>query len=380
MAMDKDALVKHKFWVMLAVAAPLALGAIFLLLTVVSSSIASLRKANEDAVKNIRPPADAKNEKNVDVKKDEAVKVTKTKDQAWEEAWLQQAHFFTWPKAFEEMGIDFQNGFFVTEAKVVKELPAKIEEKNKVAGVIERKDLEGNFFFLKGKKYPRTGSLIVTDERGNDKEKRRSLEDLAPGDLVVLTLQKSRYFDEPLTTVERDNYPKTSFYYSQLDAILAQVTPVNDKGKGIVWLGNLPYREGKWPRGARFFHYVPFPWDNDHDISSEAWIAQEDLWIQRELYYRVKVANDYLSKFDGKGKEGFNEPVTFTNPYWELTLTLQGSEDENKLLVKLKNRMPRRQKVNLSFSVKFHKNLVTGQQRPPRQRHLDHQHGQASQP
>src|SRR5205807_104325 len=39
-----------------------------------------------------------------------------------------------------------------------------------------------------------------------------------------------------------------------------------------------------------------------------------------------------------------------------LTLTLQGSEDENKLLVKLKNRMPRRQKVNLSFSVKFHKN------------------------
>src|SRR5262249_11600748 len=182
-----------------------------------------------------------------------------------------------------------------------------------------------------------------------------------------LTMQTSRFFDEPLTTFERDEYPKKAFYYSQIDPIITQVTPVNDKGKGVVWLGNWQYKEGKMPpRDSRFFHYVYGPWDLDHDISSEAWVAQEDLWIQRELYYRIKLANDYLSKFQGKPVEGFNKSSTFTNPYWEITLTLQGSEDDSKLVMKLKNLLPRRQKVQLSFKVQLHKN------HPPEEIEVDH--------
>src|SRR5262245_48618842 len=276
MAMDKDTLVKHKFWVMLAVAAPLALGAIFLLLTVVSSSVAAIRKANEDAVKNIRPPNDAKNDENVKVKKSEAEKVIETKDKAWAKAWSEQEKFFTWPKGFDEMGIDFQTGRFITDVKVVKDLPAKIEEKNKVAGIVERADLQGNYVTLQGAKkqtFHRTATVTFADERG-DRDKVDRIDKLKNGDRVVLTLQTARYFDEPLTTVERDNYPKKAtrladdrFYYSQIDSIITQVTPVNDKGKGIVWLGNWAYKEGRLPPpGSRFFHFVPPEWDTDHDI------------------------------------------------------------------------------------------------------------------
>jgi hypothetical protein len=48
---------------------------------------------------------------------------------------------------------------------------------------------------------------------------------------------------------------------------------------------------------GRFFFWVP-KWDRqNHDISEEAWIAQEDLWIYRELFRLVKKANDYVANF-----------------------------------------------------------------------------------
>jgi hypothetical protein len=376
MKMDKDTLMKHRFWVVLAIAAPLALGAIFFLLVIVGGSIAATRKDLDKKIGSIPKVNDPKNDKCVEVKKGDAEKVISQKDVAWKEAWDKQAHYFTWPRKFVDTDdIDFQDGTFITEVKVLKEMPAKVEEKDRLAAVVKSPDLIGNFLTVKasesdyarvglGKrankegelKLPRSGVLnTVTDERGDEKDKRRYLLDLKPGDKVLLTLQKSRYFDEPLTERERELYPKREYYYSQIDSILSQVSPVDDKGNGICWLGTWRYKKGQRPNTAdKFFRYVPFPWNNESNISSQAWIAQEDLWIQREMYYRIKLANDYLSKMQGEGVKEFNKPATFKNPYWELILTLKGDEETSKLEVTITNLLPRRQKLEgLKFKVKL---------------------------
>src|SRR5438128_1775596 len=98
MAIDKDVLIKHRFWVMLAAGTLFALVAIFFLLTVVSSTIAANRKQLDDAIKAIKVPTDAKNEKTVEIVKEEAGKFIKKKDEAWAKGWSEQEKLFTWPK------------------------------------------------------------------------------------------------------------------------------------------------------------------------------------------------------------------------------------------------------------------------------------------
>src|SRR5262249_8960435 len=110
------------------------------------------------------------------------------------------------------------------------------------------------------------------------------------------------------------------------------------------------------PASAPFFHYVAKPWIiQDHDISDEAWMAQEDLWLQREIYRIIREANDSVSTFKGEGGDGKGDsPKTyvFTNPYWELTLTLA---TKKKLGVQIKNLLPRRQRLDLDFLVQLQK-------------------------
>src|SRR5262245_47070218 len=135
MKMDKDTLMKHRFWVVLAIAAPLALGAIFFLLVIVGGGIAAQRKDLEKKISSIPKVADAKNDKNVAVKKEDAENVIGKKDAAWEKAWKEQDRFFTWPRKFlDDDKIDFQDGTFITEVKVVKALPEKVEEKDRLTG------------------------------------------------------------------------------------------------------------------------------------------------------------------------------------------------------------------------------------------------------
>src|SRR5262245_58057886 len=130
MKMDKDTLMKHRFWVVLAVAAPLALGAIFFLLVIVGGGIASQRKDLEKRVGSMPKVTNPQNDKSVAVKKEDAENVISKKDKAWEKAWNEQARFFTWPRKFaDDDKIDFQDGTFITEVKVLKAMPEKVEEK-----------------------------------------------------------------------------------------------------------------------------------------------------------------------------------------------------------------------------------------------------------
>src|SRR5262249_41994592 len=104
------------------------------------------------------------------------------------------------------------------------------------------------------------------------------------------------------------------------------------------------YKKGKLPPADnRFFSFVP-KWDEKiSGISEEIWAAQETLWVQRELFKRVKVANDavaYCAPAANNGN-GAQQWATFSNYYWEVSLMVSG---EN-VKVKLKNLRPRQQRV-----------------------------------
>jgi hypothetical protein len=185
--------------------------------------------------------------------------------------------------------------------------------------------------------------------------------DLDNGDRVNVTYLRSKYFFDPLTDTEQDKFVES--YHSQIPDFLKQVDPVNIRGEGVVQLGHWPYTTSKEgiilpPAGAPFFRYVA-DWKKEQkdDISDEAWMAQEDLWIQREIYRIIREANDSVSIFEGKGGDakGAVQAFTFTNPYWELTLTVAGKK---KLGVKIKNRLPWRQRLDLNFQVQLQKNTA----------------------
>jgi hypothetical protein len=102
----------------------------------------------------------------------------------------------------------------------------------------------------------------------------------------------------------------------------------------------------------RFFFWVK-NWDRqNHDLSEEAWIAQEDLGIYRELFRLVKKANDYVANFQPvKDTSGTKDvPGKFRNPYWEIDVSLLGG---NKVKVKLTNRLERLQSLDVYFRAQF---------------------------
>jgi hypothetical protein len=105
------------------------------------------------------------------------------------------------------------------------------------------------------------------------------------------------------------------------------------------------------PEGSRFLRFVRKPWDIRSDISTEAWIAQEDLWIQNEIYRMVRVANDSVSVFErvkGDDKSGVAE---YRNPYFHLAMQIS---DAKTLQVTITNLLGRRQKLEgMKLRVRF---------------------------
>src|SRR5262249_112548 len=83
-----------------------------------------------------------------------------------------------------------------------------------------------------------------------------------------------------------------------------------------------------------------------------AWIAQENIWIQREIYQIIKRSNDDISKFHGGEEKGTKGKYHFRNPAFALELSL--AEDKN-LSFKITNLLQRTQKLDLNFRVKMSK-------------------------
>jgi hypothetical protein len=97
----------------------------------------------------------------------------------------------------------------------------------------------------------------------------------------------------------------------------------------------------------------------------EVWLAQEDLWVQRELFLAIREANNSVGQMVRVTEEKERAPLPqankgerfrerFRNPYWQLDLTLADSGGKPVLRGTIKNVGPRRQAIKqLAFKVYY---------------------------
>src|SRR5581483_3953725 len=350
-----------RFWFILILVPVVTAGALFLLMTSVRADInqkrediaKKLTKLNDESKKALQ------NANTVDLKTKEADEFKEAEKKAWITASQQLDGIMTWPEGFKNI-FDFRNGLFATEITLLNEkapdakLPpdpkAEVKEENPFRGVIVKTD--PNFISVQSAE-KKVRRFYRTTKVNKLKDQKTFFNNLGMGQMVFVAYEKGKYFNDPLTEDEERTF--SEHYHSQIDSILTQVQPMNEKGQGVVQLKGWFYdpnwllKRESWPKPTdKFLTYVQ-RWTANNRISEEAWIAQEDLWIQREIFRIIRAANDAVSQFSADPKK----PDTFTNPYWEFKLSLNG----NQLNVLAKNLLDRRQKLDQDFSIAFHKTL-----------------------
>jgi hypothetical protein len=162
---------------------------------------------------------------------------------------------------------------------------------------------------------------------------------------------KGAYFGDLIEPRVRADYTKEDQYASQIDPLVEIVQPVNARGEGAVQCGT-----GNW---ATFLQTAD--WSNDPTPSAEEiWLAQEDLWVQRELLRIVREANDSvarLKKLDNppkidKAQQEIDHQI-FTNPTWRIEAALLGEVPKLRLRWQATNVSKQRQVLGINFTVGF---------------------------
>jgi hypothetical protein len=274
---DKQMLIKHRFWILAGFFFLLVLIPLLVLTTSVSPTIGAEEVKLTQAKKTLNDIKNPKSDKWVDALKTADIEVNRRKNEVWEQAWEMQKDMMTWPA-----------------------------------------DLNDTF------------------------------------------KEKYKYFGDPIDGFEREDFSK--HYESQLPELTKLVQMLEQDGKG-----------GK---GAVFFRNG---WDSTLNLaksfakhppsSDDIWIAQEDVWVRRELLRIIRDANDSVAIFKevkpkdaagAKDKKEANpgaEPAgtvhkVFRNPNWELELTLaHNNKGQYFLRGRLTNISSRVQRRGMNFKV-----------------------------
>lgn len=303
MKFDKDLVVKHHFWLLLLISFPIAFVGILLLMTTVSAQITKQKDVLNTSLKSLSNVPTTFNQNKIDARVKDAELALSKQNTVWGDAYKVQAPLFTWPKRVEDR-FSFQNGLFANEIQILK-MPEKQadwpEDKEYLLhGVFDR--LDQNQLSLKdrnGKKViiQRTPDVKITDP--DQAAAALLFSDLKKfeGKLYAVTYQRGKYFNDRLTDSEQVEFAR-SYKPQQIHDLLKIVDPMDKRGNGVVQLYGWSYDPDSYPLpGMRFLNYVSADWDTNKDISQEAWIAQEDLWIQTEIFRLIRAANDSIGQF-----------------------------------------------------------------------------------
>ncbi len=359
---NKEMLLKNKFWVLLSVAGLFAfLGMMFLFIEEPSAS--QIKKFKEARAKWSSNKKAEQGEKTIQDMAERAKKAKELEQKVWSSAFKAQESSFVWAKKVED-DFAFQDGKFIVEIKIEKDVPA-----DKKSWPDDTSNLVHGIFTEYGRDY-----LTISDRNGKSVRLRPMVAMNLPnpedgknmvwdnrlstfrGKFLAVTFQNGKYFADGLTAREASAFSDT--YTSQVNDILRGVDPMNIKGEGVVLLKDWLYDPDKLPhedakaKELKFIRYVSEPWKINTDISKEAWIAQEDIWVQAEIYRIIRSVNDSISKFKGKGGTNRGSAIKFQNDNFDLELTLQA---DNNLTFKIKNRLKKRQRLDLNFRVQMNK-------------------------
>ncbi len=354
---NTDMLVKHRFWVILGVAMAMSLVGIFMLqFGADANAVMSKLKGQITGAKDLKAKTSDKtreaHEKNAKFAADLETDI-------WSRAFAAQAPLFKWSEKIEKE-FNFFDGLFATDVKLEKR-PSSVKEwpptdpPGGAIGILT--NVEATSFTIETrvkqqfKTFKKTPSMEdVTLIAGTPQKIRNNLMKDHLGKLVTVTYQQGRYFGDNLTQAEQDDFRAS--YKEQFKEILEQIDPLKDTGDGVVQLKDWLYSPGAPPEGLiagvgpPFFRYVTQAWKQETNNSKDAWIAQENLWIQKEIYRLIADANKTVSKFKSKGLD-IDEKHTFENAYFEVKLKLDRTNKE--LSFEIKNRTSRRQKLDLEF-------------------------------
>jgi hypothetical protein len=367
MKLDKDTLIKHRFWVLLGLEVPLVLAAVAVLLVGVRSAIAKLQtevETKRDAPTKLTAET-VRNQDWVDKLGKKEAEVDKILTKIWADAWTGQADLQTWPTDPTNLQTKFTGGLFATKIKVTR---AAAGEKPQSGEEAAPKDEEATYV-VRGtvvalptsedptvvvrttgdKGQPSEATFFLTPNmtmsvNGEAEKTLESFGDLKPGDKVEVTYLRGKYFGDDFTLAEKREFWKG--YKKQFPSLKDFLK--NSKGQMVVQL------KEKWGEKEQYppLSMIPYvtSWDiNDPGPSDKIWNAQEDYWIRRELLRIVQNANQFVARFKGAGGTEEKKTYVFTSPLWRLQL----SRVKDAVTGKLTNITRHRQRLDVSFLVQL---------------------------
>src|SRR5262249_21011855 len=146
---------------------------------------------------------------------------------------------------------------------------------------------------------------------------------LEKGDEVRISYQVGKFYGDEMTINEISEYIKDKNYKEQLYPYLEIPDPVRPDGMGVIQFRDWDFKDHELPPGnSSFFHFLDRAWILQADVNSkEIWTAQEDLWVQKELYRLIRQANEQIANFQCQGGEGLDTFI-YNGPEWRLDVKI----------------------------------------------------------
>ncbi|HEV3236516.1 MAG TPA: hypothetical protein VGZ25_05980, partial [Gemmataceae bacterium] len=115
MKLDKETVVKHRFWFLLGTVLPLLLIMLCVLKFGVASTVEDRKKDYDSALTKVKGINNPKNETFLKPVKEKEDTLNKKKAKVWEEAWKGQGSLITWPQEMQRELGDKYYGEFIPE-------------------------------------------------------------------------------------------------------------------------------------------------------------------------------------------------------------------------------------------------------------------------
>jgi hypothetical protein len=377
MKLDKEALIKHRFWIFLGLEIPLVLIATLVLLLGVRAGIEKRKKEVDGKIKAVTSVKDVRNQNWVDELEKMEKGVNAKLTALWAEGWNVQSGLVTWPKSLESR---FHTGLFAVKIKVNKEKvelnPVQDNEKDylfrgriksisneplnplEVQGPIsEGKDKEGKDKikmvtkkFLLTPKLKLEGAPELTQTLGafNDLQGlQKQNKDLT----VEVTFIAGKYFGDDFISQEKNTYQRD--YRDQLRDLYGLLLNARDydkllrgskdKMEPLIQMESTP--EDRWLiKNGQLEPPLMVRWQREWVLEKLAdaeaiWNAQEDLWVQRELIRVAKDANAFVGKMEPNKELTAAEKKTFDLLSAKEAARKELTPAEKQQLAKLRNKM-----------------------------------------
>ena len=233
-------------------------------------------------------------------------------------------------------------------AGAISEQQKKIDEKKKaLEGVVKSEARNQKWVDMLDKRL----KLVTDQESKNWKQAWEPQANFMTWPPALAEKLKDAYFGDPIDTRLRADYTKEEQYASQIDPIIDLVQPVSSTGDGVVQCAS-----GNWNSFLQTADWTSNPTPSTEEI----WLAQEDLWVQRELLRIVREANDSVATFKklegappvDKSKNEIDHQI-FVNPTWRIDLVLSGEVPKFHLHSSIINTSSQRQVLGINFIVGF---------------------------